>query len=127
MDCVQHSNPAWKAARSRHSGGVNALMADGSVRFVSNSINPVTWQAVGNTLFGYGAWNWLLARHPAATVTPTALLVPVFGFAASALWLGEALPSWKLAAAGLVMAGLALNVWAGRLRASTLSAPSLSR
>lgn len=75
----------------------------------------VAWQAVGNTLFGYGAWNWLLSRHPAATVTPSALLVPVFGMAASAWWLGEALPSWKIAAAALVLAGLSLNVLATRL------------
>ena len=37
----------------------------------------VVWQAVGNTLIGFGIWNWLLTRYPAATVTPTALLVPV--------------------------------------------------
>lgn len=72
----------------------------------------VAWQAIGNTLFGYGAWNWLLARHPPATVTPAALLVPVFGMGASAIAFGEALPMWKLGAAGLVMAGLALNLWA---------------
>lgn len=74
----------------------------------------VAWQAVGNTLFGYGAWNWLLARHPAATVTPTALLVPLFGMAASAVWLGEALPGWKIEAATLVLGGLLLNLWAVR-------------
>lgn len=74
----------------------------------------VAWQAAGNTLFGYGAWNWLLARHPPATVTPAALLVPVFGMGASALALGEPLPAWKLGAAGLVMAGLALNLRAAR-------------
>ncbi len=74
----------------------------------------VAWQAVGNTLFGFGAWNWLLSHHPAATVTPSALLVPVFGMAASAWWLGESLPGWKLAAAALVIAGLALNVIVSR-------------
>jgi prepilin-type N-terminal cleavage/methylation domain-containing protein/prepilin-type processing-associated H-X9-DG protein len=47
MDCVRHSNPAWKAARSRHSNGVNVCLGDGSVRFVSDSINPQTWAAVG--------------------------------------------------------------------------------
>jgi O-acetylserine/cysteine efflux transporter len=75
----------------------------------------VLWQAVGNTLFGYGAWAWLLARYPAATVSPMALLVPVFGIGASALWLGEALPAWKLGAATLVIAGLALNLLWPRL------------
>ena len=80
----------------------------------------VLWQALGNTLFGYSAWNWLLARHPAATVAPSALLVPVFGFAASAWLIGEPLQGWKLAAAALVMAGLATNVYAGKL-ASALS------
>jgi O-acetylserine/cysteine efflux transporter len=70
----------------------------------------VAWQGWGNTLFGYAAWGWLLARHPAATIMPIALLVPVFGMGAAALWLGEPLPGWKLAAAGLVIAGLAMNV-----------------
>jgi O-acetylserine/cysteine efflux transporter len=70
----------------------------------------VFWQAVGNTLFGYGVWNWLLSRHPAALVTPMALLVPVFGMSASALALGEPLQPWKLQAALLVMAGLAVIV-----------------
>lgn len=70
----------------------------------------VLWQAVGNSLFGYAAWGWLMSRHPAATVAPLALLVPVFGMTASALLLGESLPAWKLIAAALVLAGLALNV-----------------
>jgi O-acetylserine/cysteine efflux transporter len=70
----------------------------------------VLWQAAGNTLFGYGLWGWLLARNPAATITPTALLVPVFGMGASALVLAEPLPAWKLAAAGLLLAGLAVNI-----------------
>ena len=72
----------------------------------------VAWQSVGNSMFGYAVWGWLLARYPAATVSPLALLVPVFGMAASAWWLAEPLPGWKLAAAALIMAGLVLNlVW----------------
>lgn len=70
----------------------------------------VLWQSVGNTMFGYAAWGWLLSRHPAATITPMAMLVPVFGMASSALLLGESLPMWKLAAAALVIGGLAINV-----------------
>jgi O-acetylserine/cysteine efflux transporter len=70
----------------------------------------VAWQSWGNTLFGYAAWNWLLSRYTAATVTPLALLIPVFGMGASALWLSEPLPGWKIVAAGLVISGLALNL-----------------
>jgi len=70
----------------------------------------VLWQALGNTLFGYGVWGWLLARHAAATIVPMALLVPVFGMSTAAWYLGESLPAWKLAAAALVLSGLALNL-----------------
>ena len=69
----------------------------------------VLWQSLGNSLFGYAAWAWLLARYPAATISPLSLLVPVFGMGASAVVLHEALPGWKLQAAALVLAGLALN------------------
>ena len=48
-------------------------------------------------------------------VAPLALLVPVFGMGASALILGEPLPAWKLLAAALVMAGLAINTLWPRL------------
>ena len=77
----------------------------------------VLWQAVGNSLFGYGAWNWLLSRHPAATVTPMALLVPLFGMGASALLLGESMPGWKLGACALVLGGLAVIIFWPRLQA----------
>ena len=34
-------------ARSYHSGGVNTLLGDGSVRFVRSSINAATWRGLG--------------------------------------------------------------------------------
>jgi O-acetylserine/cysteine efflux transporter len=70
----------------------------------------LVWQSAANTLFGYTVWAWLLSRYPAATVAPLSLLVPVFGIGASALVLGEALPSWKITASLLIMAGLAVNL-----------------
>lgn len=70
----------------------------------------VAWQAVGNTMFGYVAWGWLLNRHPAATVAPLALLVPIFGLGSSAIILHEPLQFWKIASFALVMAGLALGM-----------------
>jgi O-acetylserine/cysteine efflux transporter len=41
---------------------------------------------------------------------------------ASAWWLGEPLPAWKLLAAALVMAGLAINLFWPRWRAATRAA-----
>jgi prepilin-type N-terminal cleavage/methylation domain-containing protein/prepilin-type processing-associated H-X9-DG protein len=40
------------AARSRHPGGVNVGMGDGSVRFVKDSINLIIWRALSTTQGG---------------------------------------------------------------------------
>jgi prepilin-type N-terminal cleavage/methylation domain-containing protein/prepilin-type processing-associated H-X9-DG protein len=48
-DClgpVNRHNPAWKAARSMHSGGVNTLFCDGHANFVKDTISPLIWKAV---------------------------------------------------------------------------------
>lgn len=71
----------------------------------------VLWQSWANTLFGYGAWAWLLSKHPAAVVAPAPLLVPIFGMGAAAYFLAEPLPPWKIEAAGLVIAGLIVNLF----------------
>ena len=74
----------------------------------------VLWQSWANTLFGYAAWGWLLSKHPAALVAPAPLLVPIFGMGASAYFLSEPLPLWKIMAAGLVITGLIVNLfWPG--------------
>lgn len=96
-----------------------ALIVDGPVlmgaRMATADLGvwaAVFWQSLGNTLFGYTAWGWLLARHPASTITPMAMLVPVFGMTASAWLLAEPLQGWKLLAGALVISGLALNlIW----------------
>lgn len=47
FDCLNTSNNfGLKGARSRHTGGVNLLMCDGSVHFVSDSISLPTWRAL---------------------------------------------------------------------------------
>jgi prepilin-type N-terminal cleavage/methylation domain-containing protein/prepilin-type processing-associated H-X9-DG protein len=40
------------AARSFHSGGVNVLLADGAVRFVSDVVDTSTWRALGTRAGG---------------------------------------------------------------------------
>ncbi|PID47772.1 MAG: EamA family transporter [Proteobacteria bacterium] len=78
----------------------------------------VAWQTVGNTLIGYGLWNSLLHRYPAAVIAPWALLIPVSGMAASSLVLGEPLPWWKVVAAALILCGLVINMLANRKQLS---------
>jgi prepilin-type N-terminal cleavage/methylation domain-containing protein/prepilin-type processing-associated H-X9-DG protein len=58
MYCVQNTDITaanggqWQvAARSLHTGGVNACLADGSVRFVRSSIAQIQW-AAANTMAG---------------------------------------------------------------------------
>ena len=41
------STYAHQAARSKHTGGVNALLGDGSVRFIQSGIDLNTWRALG--------------------------------------------------------------------------------
>jgi hypothetical protein len=40
------------SARSYHTGGVNAALGDGSMRFVTNSINVLAWNAMGSRAGG---------------------------------------------------------------------------
>lgn len=86
-------------------------------------ISHISWLTIGAigymvypvTLLGFAVWSWLLSRYPAATVAPFTLLVPVFGFAASTLALGEPLFDWKINAAVLVIAGLCINLFGSRI------------
>jgi len=45
---VYRMGMGWYAARSMHPGGVNVSMADGSVRFISQTIEIPTWRALGS-------------------------------------------------------------------------------
>lgn len=52
-DCGNGShNKALSTARSYHSGGVNVLLADGSVRFVRDTIQLATWRALATRAGG---------------------------------------------------------------------------
>jgi prepilin-type N-terminal cleavage/methylation domain-containing protein/prepilin-type processing-associated H-X9-DG protein len=52
-DCTYYEAQAGMyAMRSRHSGGINALMADGSSRFFKNSVNVITWWGLGTKALG---------------------------------------------------------------------------
>lgn len=92
------------------------LIAHSLTHMSAATLWSVAYIVYGSTLVGYSLWSWMLSRYPASTVTPFALLVPVFGMLSSAIVLGEPLPVWKLEAGALVIAGLALNIFGPRLR-----------
>ncbi|MCR0984506.1 EamA family transporter [Roseomonas populi] len=70
----------------------------------------VLYVAVAATSIGYGIWGFLMARYPATTVAPFALLVPITGAASAALVLGESFGPVRLAGMALVLAGLGIGV-----------------
>lgn len=93
---------------------------------------PAAWQAAWHTvnwitvvsviylvyfasLGGYGLWGRLLSRYPAAVVSPFALLVPVVGMSSASLFLGETFSLRQIIGALVVMMGLVINVFGGRL------------
>jgi prepilin-type N-terminal cleavage/methylation domain-containing protein len=46
LRCVGNEDRAFQAARSRHPGGVHICLADGSIRFISETIDLQTWLAL---------------------------------------------------------------------------------
>ncbi|RSS83912.1 EamA family transporter [Streptomyces sp. WAC06614] len=69
-------------------------------------IGYVAWIS---TVFGFGAWGYLLRRYPASAVAPFSLLVPVFGMSSAALVLGEQVSGLRWLAAVLLVGGVALT------------------
>lgn len=94
--------------------GPQAFLALGQLSL--QGFGSIAFIAYASTLFGYGGWAVLLGRHPASTVAPFALLVPVAGFGSTMLLLGETVSALEIAGSVLIFAGLLLNVFGPRLR-----------
>ena len=79
------------------------------------SVLTVAYLALVATFFGYGSWSYLMRLYPASVVAPMTLLVPVVGLFSAWLILGETLSLMQGAGIVLILAGLAINVFGGRL------------
>jgi O-acetylserine/cysteine efflux transporter len=110
-----------------------ALAVDGPAE-VGHALAHVTLTTVLATCYtaylasvvGFGIWNSLLARHPAASVVPFTLLVPPVGMASAWLLQHERPGPWELAGGVVLMVGVAVTVLAGRRRV-TSAAPSATQ
>lgn len=80
----------------------------------ASAILSTLYTAVLSTLFGYGVWNTLLARYPAASVVPFTLLVPPVGILTAALVQHEMPGPAELVGAAVVMIGVAVVALGGR-------------
>ncbi|MFE7617495.1 EamA family transporter [Streptomyces sp. NPDC057496] len=97
----------------------------------AEALAALDWSGVGiivyvawiTTVFGFGAWGFLLSRHPASSVAPFTLLVPVFGMSSAALLLGESVSPLRWCAAALLVGGVALTSLAGTRRPRSVPAP----
>ena len=73
-----------------------------------------------STLLGFGLWTYLMSRYPVNRVAPFTLLVPVVGLTTGWAAFGEQLLPVHFAGAGLLMAGLVVNVFGGPLWAAVM-------
>ncbi|EPT6977757.1 O-acetylserine/cysteine exporter [Cronobacter sakazakii] len=106
-----------------------SLVFDGAQAVVQSLVNidsvtvlSLVYLAFIATILGYGIWGTLLGRYETWRVAPLSLLVPVVGLASAALLLDERLSVLQIIGALLVMAGLYINVFGGRVRRAVRSA-----
>jgi O-acetylserine/cysteine efflux transporter len=87
---------------------LSLALGEGAPSIGAGGVLAVLYVVVGSTFFGFGAWAWLMRRHPASRVVPFALLVPPVGIASAWIALGEQPNTAELIGAGIVLLGLAV-------------------
>ncbi|MFI2367012.1 EamA family transporter [Streptomyces sp. NPDC018833] len=108
-----------------------SLLTEGVDRDVE-ALRSLDWTGAGvviyvawiTTIFGFGAWGFLMRHHPASSVAPFSLLVPVFGMSSAALFLGEPISPLRWCAASLLVGGVALTSLPGGRQAGPVSPPA---
>lgn len=91
-----------------------AAVRDALAHFDWRDAGLIAFLAYPATLLGMAIWSWLLGRHPASTVAPFTLLVPITGLLSGHLILGETITPLEIAGGALVIAGLIVTLWRAR-------------
>ncbi|GGB42765.1 membrane protein [Flexivirga endophytica] len=95
-----------------------ALLLEGPQRIADSvTSSGSAWGAWSGLLYtcvlgsvaGSGIWTWLMTRHPASTVAPYSMLVPVVGLSAAWIALGERPSPVELVGCVVVVAGVLLT------------------
>jgi len=108
----QHLNPVVMAGWQMALGGgilmLGGLLCGGVLEgFTFASVALMGYMALLSAL-SFGIWSALLKYNPVGRVTIFNFLVPVFGVALSAIFLGEQVLVWKNAVALLLVCG---GIW----------------
>lgn len=111
--------PALAAAGGSQVAAALMLAPLAAVRWPAAPPPPAAWVAavclgVFCTALAYALYFRLLARSGATTAMAVTYLIPVFGVAWGAAFLGERLPAASLGGGLLVLAGVALTTWTPR-------------
>lgn len=86
------------------------------------AIGAAFYLAYPSTILGFGIWNQLLKKHPASLVAPFSLMVPVFGVLSGTIFLGENMSTAAIIGGAIILLGLMLNVFGGRILAKRAAA-----
>ncbi|HWC22345.1 MAG TPA: EamA family transporter [Flexivirga sp.] len=95
-----------------------SLLVEGPHRIADSiATSGSAWVAWGGLLYtcvlgsvaGSGIWTWLMSRHPASTVAPYSMLVPVVGLSAAWAVLGERPGPIELLGCVVVVSGVLLT------------------
>ncbi|WP_127501368.1 EamA family transporter [Actinoplanes solisilvae] len=96
---------------------VLSLLVDGpsadwaAVRAIDlEALSALLYVALISTLAGFAVWGSLLKAYGASTVAPFSMLVPFFGMASAALFLGERIHAVDIAGGVLVVGGILLGL-----------------
>lgn len=93
-----------------------AVMTESLTNIRLPTVLALCYLAYIATFVGYGIWGKLLSRYETWRVTPLSLLVPVVGIFSGALILGERLSPQQILGALVIIVGLLVNVFGGRLK-----------
>lgn len=90
----------------------------------AEALAGLAYTVVVATVLGTGIWSWLMARHPAGTVAPFSMLVPVTGLTAAWVALGERPSALEWVGCAVVVVGVLLTAGAGPTRPVGRHTPS---
>lgn len=74
------------------------------------AVGALAYVALVSTLAAFAGWGLLLRRYGASTVAPFSMLVPFFGIASAAVFLGERVHAVDLIGGALVVGGILLGL-----------------